>query len=599
MQFYVNLLFLFSGVLFTLTALAWGCRTISRNAYILIFFLVAEGFTCFAYGMNIVSETLDAKLFWNHLEYLFGGAVAPLMPILVLHVMGYEKRLPTWFYLVLFTVPVLGTLLNWTWSLHLLFYSRVWLEPVEGGFVLTKERGPLYALVFAHVFGLIILANVLFFWRVIRHRFLLTWEQVSLTGIAVLAPFVFGVPYYWLDLPWLKAVNTVHIGFFLTALMFSIIVLQGRLKTIIRSLDESAMRNQFMLSHANAIFYTITAQGRFSYISPSCQSFLGHCSHDMVGHDYREVMIADDVDRFNAFLTCVVKRGSIGSGVEYRVRHKDGSIRWHTSSIKPVLDKQGNPVTFVGIAHDITFVKKAQDELRAVNHQLGQLIARRESELREAVAEALHASEGETRRIGREIHDTLCQELVGVLRMTEGVVKHCDTLETKRSAQKSVEQIGQILGMARRISYDLSLHDLEVLSLCEALSVFAKRFEDTSAVEIEVNCAPEHCIFSPSADQHIYRFVREAVVNALRHGEARHIWIDVVCEKTVMIVSITNDGKPLPEEAELRRGIGLKQMHMRAQQVGGTFRLQKNSDGKTVAELTIPLHAQEVCHGRI
>jgi signal transduction histidine kinase len=58
------------------------------------------------------------------------------------------------------------------------------------------------------------------------------------------------------------------------------------------------------------------------------------------------------------------------------------------------------------------------DELRTANQNLGVLIARHESELREAVRSALGATEIEMRRVGREIHDSLCQELVGLLRMT-------------------------------------------------------------------------------------------------------------------------------------------------------------------------------------
>jgi len=355
-----------------------------------------------------------------------------------------------------------------------------------------------------------------------------------------------------------------------------------------QALGEAQERNERLLVHANAIFYTIAPDGRFSYVSDSWQTFLGYRAEEMVGREYREVVLAEDVPACDAFLAEVVRSGELRTGIEYRVRHKDGSVWWHTSSIKPVLDAHRKPITFVGVAYDITAVKRTQEELREANERLRQLIASREAELREAVANALNASEGEARRIGQEIHDGICQELVGLMRMAEGVVRRCNAEEAPL-AQALVDQTVHLLGLARGISHELTLHDLEALSLCEALSVFAGRFSGTTDVEIEINCSQESCAFAATPSEHIYRFVREAVVNAVRHGKPTRIWIDVVREARQAVISVTNDGLPLPEGEALQAGAGLKQMKMRAQQLKGVFTLKRDVQGKTVAELVVPL----------
>jgi PAS domain S-box-containing protein len=54
------------------------------------------------------------------------------------------------------------------------------------------------------------------------------------------------------------------------------------------------------------------------------------------------------------FLQSVIVTGQRQEGVEYRVRHIDGSWRWHTSSAVPLKDETGKTIGFEGTARDIT-----------------------------------------------------------------------------------------------------------------------------------------------------------------------------------------------------------------------------------------------------
>jgi PAS domain S-box-containing protein len=596
MHLYLHLLLFFSGVLFALAMLAWSHRKLSVGAGVLFVFLAAEGGTCLAYALNVLSSGLEAKLFWNHAEYFFGLGVAPLLPVLALRVAGYRQRLPLWAWLALFAVPVAGVALNWTCRLHTWHYARIWLEPLGDITLLVKSRGPLYLVFFAYLYGLILVAAGLVAWRQVWHGAGLGRRQLWLIGVALAAPLVFGTPYYWMKVLWLKQVNTLHIGFCVTALAFSLSLLRGQALGLARALGEAQEWNELLLANANAIFYTIAPDGRFSYVSDSWKAFLGHRSDEMVWRDYREVVLAEDVPACDAFLAEVVRSGELRSGIEYRVRHKDGSVLWHTSSIKPVLDNTGKPITFVGVAHDITGVKQTQEALCEANERLRHLIASREAELREAVAGALQASEGEARRIGHEIHDGLCQELVALMRMAERFAQRLGEGDERRAAQGLAQQAAHALGLARNVSYMLTLHDLETLPLCEALSLFARRFSAATGVEIELNCSQARCACIEQAAEHVYRIVREAVVNAVRHGQAQRIWIDVIQEPQQAVVSVTNDGRPLPESEALKEGVGIKQMRMRTQQVGGTFSLKRDDQGKTVATLTVPCPEGETTH---
>ena len=245
---------------------------------------------------------------------------------------------------------------------------------------------------------------------------------------------------------------------------------------------------------------------------------------------------------------------------------------------------------YAELARQHAQITRAQEELQSANTKLIQMVNSREKELSAAISRALDAADGEARRIGQEIHDGPCQELVGLLRMAEGFGK-AESGEPAPGGRAAAlaEQTSYILRLTRGISYELTLHDLETQTLGEALAVFGRRFERASGVAIELSCAAGQMAFGQETAGHIYRIVREAVVNAIRHAKARRIWIDLVQERRQTIVSVTNDGDVIDTAAvQPMPGVGLSQILMRARLLGGSFSLKSDARGMTVAELIIP-----------
>ncbi len=229
----------------------------------------------------------------------------------------------------------------------------------------------------------------------------------------------------------------------------------------------------------------------------------------------------------------------------------------------------------------------------------GDELARRdhEAELRVAMSEALVAAEDQARRIGEDLHDGLCQELVGLARLTEGLAEDLPSVPV--SIQERLNMIRaqalRLARVARSISHDLTLHELHVQSLPEALATLAERTEQMFQNTVEVNCGLEPGLLSDGHEEHVYRIVREAVTNALSHGQARRIWIDVVADASLVSVAVSNDGNPIGDLEQIGEGLGLRQMRMRARLLGGEFVLRRASGGQgeeggiTAAELLFPL----------
>ncbi|HLP08727.1 MAG TPA: PAS domain S-box protein [Opitutaceae bacterium] len=140
--------------------------------------------------------------------------------------------------------------------------------------------------------------------------------------------------------------------------------------------NEQRLRRYF--ESASEILYSIDVAGVFTFVSPAWTLKLGHALADVVGHSYREYVHPEDVSACDTFFREVRAAGVSSRSVEYRIRHLDGTWRWHASTGSVTRDEKGSPV-FFGIGRDITQRRQAQMELRSSlerREELERIIAR-------------------------------------------------------------------------------------------------------------------------------------------------------------------------------------------------------------------------------
>ncbi len=130
------------------------------------------------------------------------------------------------------------------------------------------------------------------------------------------------------------------------------------------ALRESEEWFRSFVENANDIIYTLEPNGIIIYISPNWKAILGHDAHEVIGQSFARFVHPDDVPACRAFLERIITTGEKAGGIEYRIQHKDGTWRWHSSNGSPMSDAGGKLIGYMGIARDITERKQAEEALR-------------------------------------------------------------------------------------------------------------------------------------------------------------------------------------------------------------------------------------------
>jgi signal transduction histidine kinase len=100
----------------------------------------------------------------------------------------------------------------------------------------------------------------------------------------------------------------------------------------------------------------------------------------------------------------------------------------------------------------------------------------------------------------------------------------------------------------------------------------------------------------------LYRFVQEALTNAVKHAKASNIWIRAWREKSVLRCSIRDDGGGFDtrpsQGARLRKGLGLIAMRERLSAVGGTLQIESHPTRGTELSIRIPVEGNHASSNR-
>ncbi len=238
------------------------------------------------------------------------------------------------------------------------------------------------------------------------------------------------------------------------------------------------------------------------------------------------------------------------------------------------------PLAFV-LRRAIRTIKISTFNLTRTNEQLEQEVEDRKRLEREL----LNIIERERQRIGQELHDSIGQQLTGIEFMIESLG---EKLTNKSLAEESsyTEKINICVSKAveqtRNLAKGLHPIDLERNGLVSALQELADNTEHLFNISCTMKCEEVIRINDITKAINLYRITQEAITNAIKHGKAKNIKIELATEDGNSTLIVKNDGLDFPTGQVQSKGMGLKIMKYRAEIINGSLDIHKGIDGGAV-----------------
>lgn len=196
------------------------------------------------------------------------------------------------------------------------------------------------------------------------------------------------------------------------------------------------------------------------------------------------------------------------------------------------------------------------------------------------IHETMLAQESERKRIARELHDHIGQSVYSIYLGLDGIKRHVDSPEYSARLEKMNVVMEDTLQCLKRLTKELRPQLYDNLGLESALQSSAEDWRHLYNIQLALNIhLPNELKFEHDEGLHLYRIIQEAVNNAVRHGKATAIIIDIYKVDKEIYFQISNNGTPFDLERLNGTGLGVKHMKERVNMLNGDIKWISNEEG--------------------
>ncbi len=311
-----------------------------------------------------------------------------------------------------------------------------------------------------------------------------------------------------------------------------------------------------MLEAMSEALFVVCPNGTIRRVNAAACQWLGYTETELLGRPFSQV--CPDA-------RAVLVPGGLSGGVEIDFLSQGGDTIPVSISAGQLREHQDAPADWVLLAQDISERKRLQQELLTI-------------------------ADRERMRSGQELHDNLGQHLTGVAflaKVLERKLQDIGVNETEDAAwvvRLVNEAVQRIRGLAR------GLHPvgLEASGLGPALEQLAADTAKLYGIDCEYRDGDGGPVLSTATANHLYRIAQEALNNALKHGHASHIRIELSTRRAKIRLLVADDGTGFdPRQPVKQPAMGLQSMRLRAAGLRAVLRI-RSRPGNTQVLVVLP-----------
>ena len=345
--------------------------------------------------------------------------------------------------------------------------------------------------------------------------------------------------------------------------------------------------------------FVLDPEGNILTWNPGAEAMKGYTKDEIVGKHFSKFYPPEAVESGwpQRELALAQKEGRFADE-GWRVR-KDGTSFWASVIISALRSEDGKLSGFAKVTQDLTERRQAEERIQALNRELRNRVSQldesrrvvelRTLELQKLSARLLQIQDEERRRLARELHDDLGQQLAAI-KMMLGKVSGSEEVR---------EMTDAAISTVRNLSYLLHPPLLDETGLRAALHWYIDGLAKRSSIKISLTVTPQ--IFprlSADIEATIFRVVQESLTNVYRHANSESARVEIEKQPEWVVVRVRDYGKGVSPETtgrshSSRLGIGITGMRERVRQFGGELTLSRAEPG-TLVEAKIPLFSSDL-----